>query len=90
MLHVIAIVIGGLAVIAWLSAAVHALLLLPHRREEHSLFALAFQGWRFYSSDTWKESGQAIHRRFVGSTLAFFLLIVAVIITAMLTAYMAR
>jgi len=86
MVQVLAMCVGALAVLAWLSTAAHGLLLLPHRRDEHSLFALAFQGWRFYARDTWKESGHAIHRRFVGSALAFFALVVLGILLGALAA----
>ncbi|AKF10447.1 hypothetical protein [Sandaracinus amylolyticus] len=86
MAQLLAIGIGALAFLAWLSAAVHALLLLPHRRDDVSLGALFFQGWRFYARDTWKESGHAVHRRFLGSTGAFFALVLAGIVVSVLAA----
>lgn len=89
MVQLVATAVGALAMLAWLSATLHALLLLPHRREEHSLVALAFQGWRFYARDTWKESGHALHRRFLASTLAFFLVVIAGIALGALAASMA-
>ncbi|UJR86145.1 hypothetical protein [Sandaracinus amylolyticus] len=78
--------IGTLALIAWLSTLVHALLLLPHRRDDVSLGALFFSGWRFYVRDTWKPEGHTIHRRFLGSAGAFFALVLAGILTGVICA----
>lgn len=66
---------GGLAAIAWASAFMHMLLLLSHRRDDVSLASLLSNGYRFWSRDTWKPSGHAIHARFLGSGLAFFVLV---------------
>jgi len=86
MAQLIAIGIGALALVAWLSTLVHALLLLPHRRDDVSLGALLVSGWRFYARDTWKASGHDVHRRFLGSAAAFFALVLAGIVTAVLAA----
>ncbi len=69
-------VFGVVAVLAWLSAALHAVLLLGHRRDDISLFALAWRGYLFFAPDTWKESGRGLHRRFLRSALVFFLAVV--------------
>jgi hypothetical protein len=69
--------IGALAGIAWLSAVVHALLLIPHRQDHVSAFQLVFQGYRFYQAGTWKESGRALHRRLLLSAAAFAVLLIA-------------
>lgn len=80
MLQVLGAVVAGLAGLAWLSAAVHSLLLLSHRAEEHSLLGLMFNGWRFYSRDTFKPSGWPLHRRFLMSVGAFFGLVLLTIV----------
>lgn len=72
MLHVLALVIGLLALFAWVSALVHAVLLLAHRKDDQSIAGLALNGHRFFSQDTWKPSGHALHGRFLKSSLAFF------------------
>jgi hypothetical protein len=72
--------------LAWLSAATHALLLLPHRSDEVSVWALAVQGHRFYRQSTWKPSGHALHARFVRSALAFFALVVLGMIVSAIAA----
>ena len=59
-------------IVAWFSAVVHAVLLLGHRKDEYSLLALAFQGHRFFSRDTWKDSGHHLHKRFIVSSAVFF------------------
>lgn len=79
-------IVAGLAGIAWLSAFVHGLMLLSHRRDEHSLGSLMFHGHLFFSRDTWKPSGHAIHRRFLGSALAFFAIIMLGVVAGIATA----
>lgn len=73
----------ALAGLAWLSAAVHALLLLPHRRDEVSLASLLLRGHLFYRAETWKDSGQAIHRRFLGSALGFFVCVLLLVVVGL-------
>lgn len=77
-------VLAGIGALAWLSTAVHAVLLLSHRAEGVSLFTLAFSGYRFFQRDTFKPSGHAIHQRFLRSAAAFALTIVASFAVAML------
>jgi hypothetical protein len=55
--------------------------LLPHRRDDISVFQLWFQGYRFYQSSTWKESGQGLYRRFRMSAAAFFVVILLGIVS---------
>ena len=73
-----------LAGLAWLSIVVHGLLLLPHRRDDISIFQLSFQGYRFYQGSTWKESGRALHRRFLLSVVTFAGLALLAMITGIL------
>jgi hypothetical protein len=82
----VAIGIGALAFVAWASTLVHGLLLLRHRVDHISLTTLFFSGWRFYQQDTWKPSGWPIHRRFVVSALAFFVILVAGVVVGALGA----
>ncbi|MFO0684259.1 MAG: hypothetical protein U0234_19555 [Sandaracinus sp.] len=72
MLSTLTTLVGAIAGLAWLSAVVHALLLLPHRQDGVSLPSLLVRGHLFYRAETWKDSGRAIHRRFLGSVLGFF------------------
>ena len=65
-------IIPGLVVVgAWLSAAVHAFLLLPHVAPPHTAFSLLFQGFRFFQSETFRPEGHAIQRRFLISVATF-------------------
>jgi hypothetical protein len=86
MLQWIANGVGALAGLAWLSAAVHALMLLPHRSDEVSLGTLLMSGFRFYQRETWKPSGHVYYRRFIGSVLAFVLLLAVTMIFTVLRA----
>jgi hypothetical protein len=83
-------IIGLLAVFAWLSAALHAALLLVHRRDEHSLLGLALNGYRFFLQDTWKPSGHALHGRFVKSAMMFFGLVLLGVVVSAIAAATAR
>ncbi|MBK9386102.1 MAG: hypothetical protein IPN34_14920 [Planctomycetes bacterium] len=64
---------GLLALGAWLSAAFHAFLLLPHVAPPRTAFSLLFQGFRFFQPDTFLPSGHAIHRRMLISMGLFVL-----------------
>ena len=72
MLNIAATALALLAMLAWFSALLHGGLLLRHRRDDLSVLELVFRGYLFYAPGTWKPSGQLIHRRFIGSCLAFF------------------
>ena len=71
MLHPLLTALVVLALVSWLSAVVHAVLLLPHRQDGETLWGLAVRGHRFWMADTWKPSGRELHRRFLGSMGAF-------------------
>lgn len=83
---VLAMILGALALAAWLSAVAHMLMLMPHRRDDVSIVSLFFNGFRFYVQDTWKPSGHAIHRRFLYSVGAFFAVVVLGMLVGVLTA----
>lgn len=82
---IVAAILGLLAFLAWASAAVHALLLLRHVAPPRSALSLAFQGWRFLDRSTFTESGHALHRRFVASFVAFFIVVVLAVPVAALS-----
>ena len=67
---------------AWVSAFVHGILLVSHRRPDVSIGQLVFNGWMFYSRDTFLESGHRIHRRFMISAITFFLGILLFVVGA--------
>lgn len=73
--------------LAWLSAAVHALLLVSHRRDDITLFSLAWRGILFYRADTWKPSGAGLHRRFLISVAALAGCILGTVLAAALTSH---
>jgi hypothetical protein len=79
MLVVLNTVVGGLTFVAWLSAVIHAFMLVPHRKPEFSALQLWTSGWRFYISDTFEASGHAIHRRFLISAGVFLLSVFATV-----------
>lgn len=83
---ILAAVLGMIALAAWASAAIHALLLLRHAAPPRSALSLAFQGWRFFDRDTFTPSGHPLHRRFVASFVLFFLAILATFPVAFLGA----
>jgi hypothetical protein len=63
--------VASFAALAWLSAALHAAMLVQHRRPEITIFQLVVGGYRFFSVHTFSASGQRLHRRFMASVLAF-------------------
>lgn len=63
--------ISSLAGLAWLSAAVHAFMLVRHRRPDVTVGQLVLGGFRFFSADTFTEAGRPLQRRFVLSALVF-------------------
>ena len=75
---------SSLAALAWLSAAVHAVLLVPHRRPDVTVGQLVVGGHRFFSADTFSQSGSSLHRRFMQSTLVFAGSLLALIVTSLL------
>ena len=86
MLHYAAMAATILTALAWLSALVHAVLLVAHRREGVSVLDLIFRGHLFFAADTWKPSGQRLQRRFIGSGLLFFAFAVIAGVLAVLSA----
>lgn len=66
-MQTLAFIASSLAGLAWLSAAVHAFMLVPHRRPELTVGQLVLGGYRFFSVET----GRNLHRRFMGSALVF-------------------
>ena len=51
------------AVLGWMVAAVHALLLLGHVAPPNTALGLLVQGHKFFRSDTFLPSGQPLQRR---------------------------
>jgi hypothetical protein len=79
-----------LAVAAWVSVAIHAILLLPHGKPDVSLVALAFGGYRFFLSSTFEPSGHALHRRLLMSIAAFVAAVAAGAVTGLVLALAGR
>ena len=63
--------LSGLGVLAWLSAVVHALMLVGHRRKDISGMQLLVRGHLFFDAATFDEAARPIHRRFLRSATAF-------------------
>jgi len=82
------ILLPGVVVLgAWLSAALHAFLLLPPVAPPHTALPLLFQGFRFFQAETFRPSGHARQRRLFVSAATFGLgilgmLVLAVVISA--------
>jgi hypothetical protein len=76
---------GALAGLAWLSAVIHVLMLLPHRQDGVSLGSLAFNGYKFFVASTFKTSGHGLHRRFLISGAAFFAFVVLGMVAGVLS-----
>lgn len=70
----------------WLSAAVHAFLLLSHVAPPHTAMSLLFQGFRFFQSETFLPSGHAIQRRFLISVATFGLGALGLVVVGALSA----
>jgi hypothetical protein len=73
---VLGALVGLLALACWVSAFVHWVLLLGHRRPEISLATLLFVGFKSYDSSNFLPSGLALHRRFIYSIVGFALAVV--------------
>lgn len=69
--------VSSLAVLAWMSAAVHAIMLISHRRPDVTVLQLALGGHRFFLAQTFTDAGKALHRRFLLSVLVFAVCVVA-------------
>ena len=67
----------SIAGLAWLSAAVHAIMLVQHRRPEVTVGQLVFGGYRFFSAQTFTEAGKPTHRRFLISAGLFAVCVLA-------------
>lgn len=72
MLYWLQVLLSVCAVVAWLSAVVHAVMLRSHRNREYESTPM-LSGWRYFDVDAWLPSGHAIHHRFLLSIAAFFL-----------------
>ena len=83
----LAMFIGALAMVCGLSAVVHFVLLVPHRRDDITLVSLIFLNYLVYAQGSWKPSGHRLHRRLMASGIAFFACVVAM---ALLSAVGAR
>lgn len=82
----LALIASSLAGLAWLSAAVHAFLLVPHRHPELTVGQLVLGGYRFFNAETFVETGKKLHRRFMGSALAFAGCVVLLMVVSVLSA----
>jgi len=71
MLQWLLVLPGLVAFGGWLSAAVHAFLLLQHVAPPHTAMSLMFQGFRFFQADTFRPEGHPIQRRFLASVGVF-------------------
>lgn len=74
--------ISFLAGLAWLSAAVHAIMLVPHRRPGLTVGQLVVGGYRFFQAETFSEAGLKLHRRFMTSVLMFVGCVVALMVVS--------
>lgn len=74
---VVVTLVSSLAVLAWVSAAVHAIMLVQHRRPEVTVGQLVFGGYRFFSAQTFTEAGRPTHRRFLISAGLFAVCVLA-------------
>jgi len=63
--------VGVVAFLFWLSAFVHWILALGHRRPEIRLETMLMSGFKSYDATNFLPSGQKLHRRFLFSALAF-------------------
>ena len=70
-MSVLLVLISSVAGLAWVSAAVHAIILVQHRRPDVTVGQLVFGGHRFFSAQTFTEAGRASHRRFLISVGLF-------------------
>ncbi len=76
-MSVLLVLITSVAGLAWVSAAVHAIMLVQHRRPEVTVGQLVFGGYRFFSAQTFTETGKPTHRRFLISVGLFAVCLVA-------------
>jgi hypothetical protein len=83
-MHVVVIVLAGVAVAAWLSAAVHGFRSLGHLSGKSSLGQMLLHGIRWFDADNFTPRGRELQRRFVRSFAAFFACIAALAIAAIL------
>jgi hypothetical protein len=82
---VVGVVIGVVAALCWVSAVVHWIWMLGHRRPEISLATLLFAGYKSYDATNFLPSGQKIHRRFLYSIGGFFLaIVIGIVLTTVL------
>ncbi len=72
-MHVVIPIVGALAALAWGSAVVHAFLLFGHRRVSGT--RLVFSGISWMSRENFAPEAWGLHRRFVGSFVAFFVVV---------------
>ena len=82
--NVLVIVIGVVAGLCWLSAFVHWIWMLGHRKPEIGLGTMLFSGYKSYDANNFLPSGQKIHRRFLLSILGFGVCIVIGIVVSMI------
>jgi hypothetical protein len=68
---IVAALVGGLAFVCWISAFVHWIMLLGHRRPEVSAMTLFFNGYKAFDRECFLPSGHGIQRRMLYSMLAF-------------------
>jgi hypothetical protein len=74
--HVLFYVVGGLAVAAWLGAAISAAAMVQYRAPNVSFFYLMTHGHAFWTGSAFTEEAQPHRRRFLLCGVVFFLCII--------------
>jgi len=73
----LATVLAGIAVVAWLGAAVAALRLMRHRLPGRSAAWYAVRGYTFFSASNFTPDGASTHRAFILAAIGFALALAA-------------
>jgi hypothetical protein len=84
---VVVLVLVGLAVASWLSAAVHGFWSLAHLSGRRSIGQMLFQGIQWFNAENFNPRGRVLQRRFARSCVAF---LVCVLGTALVSTFVAR
>jgi hypothetical protein len=80
----LASLLAGVAVLAWLVAAVAALRLMRYRLPGRSAGWYAVRGHAFFSAASFSPDGAATHRTFLLAALGFGVALVALILVTLL------
>ena len=79
-------VLAAVAAVAWVAAVLAALRLLRYRRPDRGHGWYAVHGHAFFSAGNFTSDGRPAHRLFLLSAAAFFLAILALVGTALVSA----